>query len=106
MSILNEREILYRLLVTRDLVITPLVDLATQLGPTSLDVRLGTHFQAQKRSALAYIEPLQDPDLAEVKGKAAAEQARSCRQRLAHGHGIFEGFRHLPAATCACAPRM
>ena len=62
MSILNEREILYRLLVTRDVVVTPLVDLATQLGPTSLDVRLGTHFQAQKRSALAYVEPLQDPD--------------------------------------------
>ena len=60
MSILNEREILRRLLVQRDVVITPIVDLATQLGPTSLDVRLGTRFQAQKRSALAYIEPLQE----------------------------------------------
>ncbi len=62
MSILNERDILRRLLVERDVVITPIVDLATQLGPTSLDVRLGTRFQAQKRSALAYIEPLQDPE--------------------------------------------
>lgn len=62
MSILNEREILRRLLVTRDVVITPIVDLATQLGPTSLDVRLGTRFQAQKRSALAYIDPLQEPE--------------------------------------------
>jgi dCTP deaminase len=59
-SILNEREILRRLLIERDVVVTPLVDLATQLGPTSLDVRLGTRFQAQKRSALPYIEPLQD----------------------------------------------
>lgn len=62
MSILNEREILHRLMVTRDVVITPIVDLTTQLGPTSLDVRLGTQFQAQKRSALAYIDPLQDPE--------------------------------------------
>ena len=62
MSILNEREILHRLLVTRDVVVTPIIDLATQLGPTSLDVRLGTRFQAQKRSALAYIEPLQEPE--------------------------------------------
>ena len=60
MTILNERDILRRLLISRDLVITPLVDLSAQLGPTSLDVRLGTSFQAQKRSALAYIEPLQD----------------------------------------------
>ncbi len=60
MPILNERDILRRLLINRDLVITPLVDLSAQLGPTSLDVRLGTSFQAQKRSALAYIEPLQD----------------------------------------------
>jgi len=60
MSILNEREILHRLLVARDVVVTPIVDLATQLGPTSLDVRLGTRFQAQKRSALPYIEPMQD----------------------------------------------
>ncbi len=60
MTILNERDILRRLLINRDLVITPLVDLSAQLGPTSLDVRLGTSFQAQKRSALAYIEPLQD----------------------------------------------
>jgi dCTP deaminase len=41
-------------------VVTPIVDLATQLGPTSLDVRLGTRFQAQRRSALPYIEPLQE----------------------------------------------
>ncbi len=60
MTILNERDILRRLLINRDLVVTPLVDLSAQLGPTSLDVRLGTSFQAQKRSALAYIEPLQD----------------------------------------------
>ena len=60
MSILNEREIVRRLLIDRDVVVTPIVDLATQLGPTSLDVRLGTRFQAQRRSALPYIEPLQD----------------------------------------------
>ncbi len=60
MSILNEREIVRRLLVDRDLVVTPIVELATQLGPTSLDVRLGTRFQAQRRSALPYIEPIQD----------------------------------------------
>ena len=60
MSILNEREIVRRLLVDRDVVVTPIVDLATQLGPTSLDVRLGTRFQAQRRSALPYIEPLQE----------------------------------------------
>jgi dCTP deaminase len=59
-SILNEREILRRLLIDRDVVVTPIIDLATQLGPTSLDVRLGTRFQAQKRSALPYIEPLQN----------------------------------------------
>lgn len=62
MSILNEREILHRLLIRKDVVVTPIVNLATQLGPTSLDVRLGTRFQAQKRSALPYIEPLQDED--------------------------------------------
>lgn len=62
MSILNEREILRRILVARDVVVTPIVDLTTQLGPTSLDVRLGTRFQAQKRSALAYIDPLQEAE--------------------------------------------
>jgi len=62
MSILNEREILRRMLVARDVVVTPVIDLAAQLGPTSLDVRLGTRFQAQKRSALAYIDPLQEPE--------------------------------------------
>jgi dCTP deaminase len=60
MSILNERQIMRRLLIDRDVVVTPIIDLATQLGPTSLDVRLGTRFQAQKRNALPYIEPLQD----------------------------------------------
>lgn len=62
MSILNERDILRRMLITRDLIVTPVVDMSAQLGPTSLDVRLGTSFQAQKRSALAYIEPLQQPE--------------------------------------------
>lgn len=59
-ALLSERDILQRLLVERDLVVTPIIDLAAQLGPTSLDVRLGTRFQAQKRSALAYINPLQE----------------------------------------------
>ncbi|GAC1435338.1 MAG: dCTP deaminase [Chloroflexota bacterium] len=62
MSILNERDILRRMVITRDLIVTPVVDMSAQLGPTSLDVRLGTSFQAQKRSALAYIEPLQQPE--------------------------------------------
>ncbi|MBI4759084.1 MAG: dCTP deaminase [Chloroflexi bacterium] len=56
--VLNETAILYRLLVKKDLVVTPILDLSQQLGSSTLDVRLGTRFLAQKSSSLIYLDPL------------------------------------------------
>jgi dCTP deaminase len=65
-SILNEKGILERLLITRDLVVHPIIDLARQLGPASLDIRLGTRFQSQRITSLIEINPLASDEQIEL----------------------------------------
>jgi dCTP deaminase len=57
-GILGEKILLERLLVRRDLIIHPIIDLQRQLGPASIDVRLGTRFYSQRTSSLVQIDPL------------------------------------------------
>ncbi len=57
-GVLGEKAILERLFVTGDLVIHPIIDLSRQIGPASLDVRLGTRFQSQRTTSLIEIDPL------------------------------------------------
>ena len=57
--ILNETQILERLLdgdPKRKLIVTPLIAPQEQLGPTSLDVRLGTDFQVLNRLNLTHLD--------------------------------------------------
>lgn len=65
-GMLGEKSILERLLVTRDLVVHPIIDLARQIGPASIDVRLGTRFQTQRTTSLIQIDPLAPIDKIEL----------------------------------------
>jgi dCTP deaminase len=65
-GILGEKSILERLLITRDLVVHPIIDLARQIGPASLDVRLGTRFQTQRTTSLIQLDPLASIDKIEL----------------------------------------
>ncbi|WXG42963.1 MAG: dCTP deaminase [Promethearchaeati archaeon SRVP18_Atabeyarchaeia-1] len=59
--ILSDRDI-KKLLKTNELLIEPL-DPATQIQPSSVDLRLGNLFRVFKPSEKAYIDPLNDKDL-------------------------------------------
>ena len=62
---LNEREIMGRL-IRGDLVITPLIDPARQIGPTSIDIRLGFEFEIFNITQYTHLDPLKDKGV--VKG--------------------------------------
>ncbi|MFM7389722.1 MAG: dCTP deaminase [Vampirovibrionales bacterium] len=65
MAILNETHILERLVhptPEKRIVITPLIKPEEQIGPTSVDLRLGTDFQVMRRAQTASIDPLQHPE--------------------------------------------
>ena len=55
--ILSETEILRRLYCDRDLVITPILNPAKQIGPTSIDLRLGTEFKVPRTARHTHLEP-------------------------------------------------
>jgi dCTP deaminase len=55
--ILSEQDILHRLYVEQDLVVTPILNPAKQIGPTSVDLRLGTEFKLPKTSRHTHLEP-------------------------------------------------
>jgi len=57
-GMLGEKTILERLLIKQDLIIHPIIDLECQLGPASIDVRVGTRFYSQRTSSLLQIDPL------------------------------------------------
>jgi dCTP deaminase len=57
-AMLGEKAILHRMLVKGDLVIHPIIDLARQIGPASLDIRLSTRFQTQRTTSLIEVNPL------------------------------------------------
>lgn len=84
--ILNELQILERLSRqdrTR-IVIKPLVDLRRQLGPSSIDVRLGTEFKVIKHQRYAHLDPLEDPRSLERDVKRYTEEV-SARFRPQNG---------------------
>jgi len=60
-SVLNERQIVTRLLAG-DLVITPLIDPGRQIGPTSVDIRLGFDFDVFNITKQTHLDPLKDRD--------------------------------------------
>lgn len=60
-AVLNERQIMRRL-VKRDLVITPLLDPMRQIGPTSVDIRLGFEFDAFNTTKQTHLDPLKQRD--------------------------------------------
>lgn len=55
--ILSEREILRRLYIDEDLVVTPILNPRKQIGPTSIDLRLGTEFKVPRTSHHTHLEP-------------------------------------------------
>jgi dCTP deaminase len=61
MSLLNELQILERLAhpdANKRLLITPLIAPEEQLGPSSLDLRLGTEFQVPQRTRAGVVAPV------------------------------------------------
>lgn len=71
-GILNEIEIIKRMLhqdPDKRIVITPLIDPKTQINPSSVDLRLGTHFKISRSTKFTHIEPLDDPK--EIRKKLA-----------------------------------
>jgi len=67
--ILNEREILERLLhpdPERRIVVKPIIDPVQQFGPSSLDLRLGSDFKRIRTSRVTHLDPLKDP--ADIEG--------------------------------------
>ncbi|MFC1817118.1 dCTP deaminase [Thermodesulfobacteriota bacterium] len=60
-SVLNERDIAKRI-SSGDLVITPLLDPNEQIGPASIDIRLGFEFEIYNITKHAHIDPTQSKE--------------------------------------------
>lgn len=60
-AVLNERQIMNRL-VNGDLVITPLLDPKRQIGPTSIDLRLGFDFDVFNTTKSTHLDPSNPKD--------------------------------------------
>jgi dCTP deaminase len=56
-AVLNDRQIMRRLL-RGDLVVTPLLDARRQIGPTSIDIRLGFDFDTFNITKQTHLDPL------------------------------------------------
>ncbi len=67
--VLSERQILRRLYVEEDLVIAPILNPRKQIGPTSVDLRLGTEFKVPRTSRHTHLEP--SLPLAEMRTEVA-----------------------------------
>ncbi len=59
-AVLNESEIM-RALASEELTITPMIDPGDQIGPTSVDLRLGFEFGVFNVAQRTHIDPLLDP---------------------------------------------
>ena len=74
--ILNELQIIERL--SRDdetrISIKPLIDLKGQLGPSSIDVRLGSEFKVIRRQEYTHLDPLKDKEKVELDVKKYTEE--------------------------------
>ena len=64
-AILTDSDILVRLSAPGDgrLVVSPLLNLDKQLGPSSLDVRLGPDFRVFQRRRIAFLDPFLAPEV-------------------------------------------
>lgn len=86
--ILNELQIIERL--TRDnetrISIKPLIDLKSQLGPSSIDLRLGTEFKVIRRQEYTHLDPLKAKQKVELDVKKYTEEI------LVRFHPKYEGF--------------
>lgn len=87
--ILNELQIIERL--SRDdktrISIKPLIDLKRQLGPSSIDVRLGTEFKVIRRQEYTHLDPLEkEPREIELDVKKYTEEV------LVRFHPKYRGF--------------
>lgn len=58
-AIMNERDIMARL-AYGDLVVTPILDPERQVGPTSVDIRLGFEFDVFNMTKQTHLDPLQE----------------------------------------------
>jgi dCTP deaminase len=58
-GILNEREIIQKI-ITGELIITPLFNPKRQIGPASIDIRLGCEFEVFNTTKYAHLDPLID----------------------------------------------
>lgn len=65
-AMLGEKAILDRLFVKQDLIVHPIIDLRRQIGPASLDVRLGTRFQSQRSTSISELNPLASEEQIEL----------------------------------------
>ena len=64
--VLQDSELVRRLLdsvESRRIVVTPLIDPANQIGPSSIDVRLGGSFKIPMTSHIPYIDPKQSAEV-------------------------------------------
>lgn len=86
--ILNELQIIERL--SRDdetrISIKPLIDLRRQLGPSSIDVRLGTEFKVIRRQQYTHLDPLKKKQDIELDVKKYTEEV------LVRFHPTHGGF--------------
>jgi len=60
-AVLNERDIIERL-TDGSLVITPVLDPGRQIGPTSIDLRLGFEFDVFNITKNTHLDPTKDPE--------------------------------------------
>lgn len=65
-NVLNEKEIV-ELLLSEQLIITPIMDPDYQIGPTSVDIRLGFQFKVFNTNKNTHLDPLLSPEDLEIQ---------------------------------------
>ena len=68
-AVLNERELMEKL-NSGDLVITPMLNPRKQMGPASIDIRLGFEFEIYNITKHAHIDPTCDKKMLEIQLKS------------------------------------
>lgn len=86
--ILNELQIIERLSRPDEtrISIKPLIDLKSQLGPSSIDIRLGTEFKVIRRQEYAHLNPLKNKEKVKLDVKKYTEEV------LVRFHPKYGGF--------------
>lgn len=88
--ILNELQIIERLTRTDEtrIKIKPLIDLKHQLGPSSIDVRLGTEFRVIRRQEYTHLDPSSKKSPAQIE----RDVKRYTEEVLVRFHPKYGGF--------------